>query len=92
MTLQPCDIAAIYTADEILAEIAEIKNAIKTARESISDEFSDTQASQKVKRSGVATLNKDLAVHIKAYNLLTGKGCSTIKLTSANYTPSEPRI
>jgi hypothetical protein len=93
VSLQPCEIASFYTAQEILDEIDKIKSAISAARESISDRFGDTQADQQVRRQKLETLNSELSVYIKAYNIKSGNGdCATIKLTSANYTPTEPRI
>jgi len=92
MLLQPRDIADCYTLQEIEDEITAIKEAIELARQSKSDSFDDMQARQKVERVNLTELRNDLAVYIKAKNILTGAESSTADLVAANYNPVIPKV
>lgn len=92
MTKQPCDIAAYYTAEQIQAKITSLDNAYDKAAESLRDTFGDTQATQTVQRQSLKSLGDEIAVWIKAYNLLTGADCSTAQLLAVKYNPAVPRI
>ena len=92
MQLQPSDIADSYTLAEIEIEITAIKTAISNARDSLSDKFADGQADQQVRRQSLDTLRQELAIYLKAKNILTGATSSTAELLSGDYNPSHPRI
>lgn len=92
MVLQPQDIADNYTLEEINTEIALIKTAIGLARQSKSDQFSDTQAQQKVERVNLTELNKELAVYLKARSIKTGADSATAEIIAAVYNPDNYRI
>lgn len=90
--LQPSDIAEAYTLAEIEAEITAIKAAISNARDSMSDKFADGQADQQVRRQSLDKLNSELAIYLKAKNILAGTTSSTAELISGDFNPSQPRI
>jgi hypothetical protein len=92
MSLQPNDIANYFTAEQIQAEITSIQSAISNARQSMSDSFGDTQASQTVKRQAIDKLNSELAIYIRAYQIVSDNESASAELTAAKYNPSWPRI
>ena len=92
MNLQPCDIAAFYTASQIQSIITSITSSIDNARESMRDTFGDTQATQTVQRQSLKMLYDELAIYIKAYNLLSDADCSYTQLIAAKYNPAVSRI
>ena len=69
-----------------------IKNAISNARESISDSFNDTQASQTVKRQKLDMLNSELAIYLRARACKTGSDSASAELIAGKYNPSIPRV
>lgn len=91
LQIQPRDIADAYTLEEINIEIGLIKDAIADARSSALDKFDDMQASQAVKRQTLKDLNSDLAIYIKAKNILAGADSSTAELIAGQYNPQRPR-
>jgi hypothetical protein len=92
MSLQATDIANYFTADQIQTEITSIQSAISNARQSMSDSFGDTQASQTVKRQALDRLNNELAVYIRAYQIVSNNESASAELIAAKYNPSWPRI
>jgi len=92
INLQPQDIADSYTIAEIEAEIVLIKSAIRNARESVSDNFQDGQANQAVRRQTIENLNSELAIYLKAKNILSGTTSSTAELIGADYNPDFLRV
>jgi len=90
--LQPVDIADAFTLEEIEAEITALKESITSARASLQDRFDDTQAQMMVRRQKLADLNNDLAIYIKAKNILAGTDSSTAQFNSADYNPTTPRV
>ena len=92
MQLQPADIAALYTISEIDTEITAIKSSITVARQSMRDKFGDGQAQQEVQRPMLESLYKELALWIKARNILSGEDSSAAEFININYNPSVPRI
>lgn len=92
LSLQPSDIANFYTSAQITAKITEIETAISNARASMSDSFSDTQASQTVRRQTLDMLNTELSIYLQAYQISTGSDYATATLTAAKYNPALPRI
>lgn len=92
MTLQPADIANYMTSAQIQTQITSILSAIENARQSVSDSFQDTQASQTVKRQSLNTLNAELAIYIRAYQIASGNDSAYVELITANYNPSVPRL
>jgi hypothetical protein len=92
LNLLPQDIADSYTLAEIEIEITAIKTAISNARDSLSDKFADGQADQQVRRQSLETLRQELAIYLKAKNILNGTTSSTAELISGDYNPCVPRI
>ena len=92
MTLQPKDLASCYTITEIETEITAIKSAITIARQSMRDKFGDSQASQETERQRLKDLLEELAIYVKAKNILNGEDSSVAGLNSINYNPSVPKI
>ena len=92
INLQPQDIADSYTIAEIEAEIVLIKSAIRNARESVSDNFQDGQANQSVRRQTLENLNSELAIYLKAKNILSGTTSSAAELIGADYNPDFLRL
>ena len=90
LQLQPADIAACFTLEEINTEITAIQAAITLARQSRLDSFNDLQASQKVERVNITELNNELSVWIKAKNILNDTDSSTAELIAAEYTGIHP--
>jgi hypothetical protein len=90
--IQPIDIADSHTLSEIEDEITAIKAAITIARQSSEDKFNDMQASQSVRRQTIADLYKELAIWIKAKNILTGADSATANQEAYNYNPTIPKV
>lgn len=92
MQLQPSDIAAVYTLTEIDTEITAIKASITIARQSLRDQFSDGQANQSVQRQMLKDLYSELAIWVKARNILSDTDSSAAEFIPLDYNPSIPRI
>ena len=90
--LTPQDIADIYSISEIETEITAIKSAITIARQSVMDKFGDSQASQQTQRQTLKDLYAELAIWIKAKNILNGEDSAYADLNSIDYNNSVPRI
>ena len=92
MQLTPQDISDSYTLEEIEIELTSIKSALTIARQSVMDKFGDMQANQQTQRQTIKDLNSDLAIYVKAKNILSGTDSSTANLTSLDYNSSVSRI
>lgn len=92
LALQPQDIADNFTLVQIEARITSLLTAIENAEQSAQDQFSDTQASQNVKRQSLTALNDTLGIWLKAKSILTGSENSSADLISAKYNPGYPNI
>ena len=92
MTLQPKDLASCYTITEIETEITAIKSAITIARQAVRDRFHDTQANQETERQRLKDLLEELAIYVKAKNILNGEDSAYAEITTINYNPSVPKI
>ena len=92
MSLQAQEIADNFTLIQIEARITSLLTAIDNAEQSLSDSFSDTQASQTVKRQTLDKLNDSLSLWLKAKSILTGATSSTAELIAGKYNPSLGRI
>lgn len=92
MALQPQDIADNFTLLQIETRITSLLTAIENAEQSANDSFSDTQASQAVKRQKISDLNDSLGIWLKAKNIKTGNENAETELIAADFNPAWPRI
>jgi len=88
--LQPSDIADCYSLAEIETRISEIKSAVSDATNIANYKFDDMQASQSVRSQTLKDLREELAVYVKAKNILTGADSSYAELISADYNRGIP--
>ena len=85
--LNPADIAAVFTLEQIDARITNLMTAIAAAESSAVDSFDDMQAKQRVQRQSIDGLYSALSVWIKARRIITSDEDAEIELLAATYLP-----